>query len=318
MRRPFSLLLLVFFSFTIFHAFAQEPFLTQDEWVKLRDESNGALAYENLRYLTTLHRVPATPQFDQAAAFMEKKAREYGLSNVTSEKFPIDGKITYGLMRSYLAWNVESGMLTEIKSPGERVIGDWAKEPIRLADYSRSAEIETTLVDVGDGTKDSDYAGKDLKGKIVLADGFLMGVERLAIAKYGAAGIVSDMPNQRTAWSGLDKTLVRWGHLDARQPEGFAFMVSKAEAEELRAELKQGEVKLRARVKATVGTSGCEAARRICFHGFKGRGGGAARGAEAGRSEIARQGEGNGGAGALDGGERNDSWRRPKRGRDCV
>jgi hypothetical protein len=197
--------------------------------------------------------VPATPQFDQAAAFMEKKAREYGLSNVTSEKFPIDGKITYGLMRSYLAWNVESGMLTEIKSPGERVIGDWAKEPIRLADYSRSAEIETTLVDVGDGTKDSDYAGKDLKGKIVLADGFLMGVERLAIAKYGAAGIVSDMPNQRTAWSGLDKTLVRWGHLDARQPEGFAFMVSKAEAEELRAELKQGEVKLRARVKATVG-----------------------------------------------------------------
>ena len=269
MRRRFSYLLLVLLFATVLSAIGQEPFLTQDEWVKLRDESNGALAYENLRYLTTLHRVPATPQFDQAAEFMEKQARAYGLSEVMSEQFPIDGKITYGLMRSYLAWNVESARLAEIKSEslelrckrdplqctneGEHVIGDWANEPIRLADYSRSADVETMLVDVSNGTNDSDYAGKNVKGKIVLADGFLMGVERLAIAKYGAMGIVSDMPNQRTAWSGLDKTLVRWGHLDAREPTGFAFMVSKAEAEELRAELKQGEVKLHANVKATVG-----------------------------------------------------------------
>ena len=53
---------------------AQTPFLSKQEWVALREESNGAAPYENLRYLTTLHRVPATMQFDQAARFIEQRA----------------------------------------------------------------------------------------------------------------------------------------------------------------------------------------------------------------------------------------------------
>jgi hypothetical protein len=62
------------------------------------------------------------------------------------------------------------------------------------------------------------------------------------------------MPNQTTAWSGLDTTVVRWGHLDARQPSGFAFMVSRQTAEALRSRLRRGEpVILNAHVKATVG-----------------------------------------------------------------
>jgi hypothetical protein len=110
------------------------------------------------------------------------------------------------------------------------------------------------LVDVGNGAREDDYASKDVHGKIVLADGVLARVQELAIAKHGAVGIISDMPNQTTAWSGLDKTLVRWGHLDARQPSGFAFMVSRETAESLRARLRQGEpIVLSAYVKASVG-----------------------------------------------------------------
>ena len=62
------------------------------------------------------------------------------------------------------------------------------------------------------------------------------------------------MPNQTTAWSGQDRTLVRWGHLDAREPAGFAFMVSPETAESLRARLATGgPVILSAKVKADVG-----------------------------------------------------------------
>jgi aminopeptidase YwaD len=100
----------------------------------------------------------------------------------------------------------------------------------------------------------SDYAGKDVRGKIVLADGVLSGVQRLAVAKYGAAGIVSDMPNQSTAWSGLDTSIVRWGHLDGSLPQGFAFMVSRATAADLRAQMLAGHpVLLGAHVEAEVG-----------------------------------------------------------------
>ncbi len=234
-------------------AIAQEPLLSSPQWTLLRDEANGAVPYENLRYLTGLHRVPGTPAFDQAAHFIVERAREYGLDDAHSEEFPIDGVRTYGLMRSYLAWSVQAGQLWEVR-PHHLLIGDVATDPIRLADYSHSASLETSLIDVGKGTSASDYAGKEVRGKIVLADGLLTRVQQLAVAEHGAAGILSDMPNQTTAWSGLDPTLVRWGHLDARQPAGFAFMISRQTAGLLRARLAlQEEIVLNAQVKATVG-----------------------------------------------------------------
>jgi aminopeptidase YwaD len=236
-------------------AFAQEPFLSTRQWATIRDESSGAAPYENLRFLTGLHRVPATPEFDQAAQFMLQKAREYGFPDAHSEQFPIDGTKTYGLMRSYLGWNVEAGTLWEV-SPHHLLLGDWKTDPIRLADYSRSADVTAALVDVGNGAREEDYRDKDVRGKIVLADGVLARVQALAVIEHGAAGIVSDMPNQTTAWSGLDPTLVRWGHLDARQPSGFAFMVSRETAQSLRARLQAGDqITLKAEGKATVGPS---------------------------------------------------------------
>jgi aminopeptidase YwaD len=232
---------------------SQQPFLDSHQWIALRDEASGAAPYENLRYITRLHRVPATAQFDEAAQFILQRAREYGLADVHAEQFPVDGKTQYGLMRSYFAWTVEKGELWEVR-PQHLLLGDWATDPIRLADYSRSGDAETSLVDVGEGNHDTDYAGKDVRGKIVLADGVLACVQALAVTKYGAAGIVSDMPNQTTAWSGLDRTIVRWGHLDARQPSGFAFMVSRETADALRARLRAGEgIVLQAHVKAEVG-----------------------------------------------------------------
>jgi aminopeptidase YwaD len=246
-------LICLFVGFSTLCAFAQQPFLTATQWGALRDESNGAAPYENLRYLTGLHRVPATPEFDQAAQFVLQRAKEYGLSDAHSEQFPIDGSKNYGLMRSYLAWIVEEGRLWEVR-PEHLLLGDWKTDPIRLADYSHTADVETELVDVGNGGSEADYSGKDVRGKIVLADGVLARVQQLAIAQHGAVGIVSDMPNQTTAWSGLDTTIVRWGHLDARQPSGFAFMVSRQTAEALRSRLRSGDaVALSAHVKATVG-----------------------------------------------------------------
>jgi aminopeptidase YwaD len=233
---------------------AQQPFLTDTQWTLLRDEASGVTPYENLRSLTRLHRVPATPEFDQAADFMLARAKEYGLQGAHAEQFPIDGKIHYGLMRSHLGWKVESASLWELQ-PQHTLLGDWATDPIRLADYSHSADAEVTLVDVGAGTSEADYVNKQVLGKIVIADGSLAAVQRMAVMEHGAAGIVSDMPNQTTAWSGLDTTLVRWGHLDALLPKGFAFMVSPNTAKALRTQMMRGPVTLSAHVKADVGPS---------------------------------------------------------------
>lgn len=238
-------------------ACAQTPFLSESQWSTLREESTGIAPYENLRRLTQLHRVPGTADFDVAAQFVLERAQEYGLHDVHAEQFAIDGQIHYGLMRSHLGWNVQAARLWQV-SPRHSLLGDWATDPIRLADYSHSAEVEAVLVDVGAGSSEADYAGKEVRGKIVLADGLLSTVQRLAVMQYGAAGIVSDMPNQSTAWSGLDAGLVRWGHLDANLPRGFAFMVSGATAGDLRAQLQAqhatgGDVVLHAHVESQVG-----------------------------------------------------------------
>jgi hypothetical protein len=63
---------------------------------------------------------------------------------------------------------------------------------------------------------------------------------------------VSYAQNQRTAWSGEDENLVRWGHLQtfAATPT-FAFMVSLKQGREFRQRLARGEqVRLEARVRA--------------------------------------------------------------------
>src|SRR5580692_6500916 len=143
---------------------AQQPFLTETQWTQLRDEASGTAPYENLRSLTRLHRVPATPEFDQAAEFMLMRAKEYGLQDAHAEQFPIDGRIHYGLMRSHLAWQVGFARMWVV-GPQHSLIGDWSTDPIRLADYSHSADVEAALVDVGAGTAAADYAGKDVRGK---------------------------------------------------------------------------------------------------------------------------------------------------------
>ncbi len=133
-----------------------------------------------------------------------------------------------------------------------RKIASYEAEPVVLAEDSESADVTAMLMDVGEGTKDSDYAGKDVKGKIVLVGAQPGAVQDLAVGKLGAVGIVSYAQNQRTAWSGEDENLIRWGHLETFSAnKTFGFMVSLKTARALQGRLAGGQkVVLHAVVKA--------------------------------------------------------------------
>ena len=124
--------------------------------------------------------------------------------------------------------------------------------PVSLAQDSESADVTAALIDVGDGTSESDYAGKEVAGKIVLAASQPGPVADLAVAKYAALGIVSYAQNQHTAWWKEDENLVRWGHLGSfAKFNSFAFMVSLKQARALQQRLADGEeIMLNARVRA--------------------------------------------------------------------
>lgn len=214
-------------------------------------EVDGPATLETVRELSRFHRVQGSPGFAAAAAHLEKRLRAAGLSTAKVERYPADGKTRYAHFRSYFGWAPVSARLEEV-SPRPGRVTSFPELSVALADYSQDADVTATLVDVGRGTDPKDYAGRDVRGKIVLADGPLPTVHRLACLERGAAGFLSAFPNQTTAWSGDDRDLVRWGHLDAYETGNrFAFMVSKRQAADYRSRLAAGEkVVLAARVRA--------------------------------------------------------------------
>ena len=228
------------------------PLLPEKDIAALANELSGETAKQTLEGLVQFHRQRGSRGFHSAAELVLERARAYGLTDAEMLRFPADGKIFYGTQRSRQAWDADKAELSELKDGREVGIASYAAEPIVLAEDSESADVTADLVDVGDGTKESDYAGKDVKGKIVLVAAQASAVQDLAVGKFGAAGIVSYAQNQKTAWSGENENLIRWGHLDTFSPnKTFAFMVSAKTARAMRQRLAAGEkIRLHALVKA--------------------------------------------------------------------
>src|SRR5438309_10344017 len=179
-------------------AVAQKPpLLPEKDVAALANELSGETAKWNLEGIAGFHRQRGSRGFHEAAELMAERLRAYGLSDVAILQFPADGKIFYGTQRSRPAWDAEVGELTEITlkptrlcqegwreevdklhaegkvgvamiCPNVNVLASYEAMPIVLAEDSESAKVTADLVDLGEGTKQSDYAGKDVKGKIVL------------------------------------------------------------------------------------------------------------------------------------------------------
>lgn len=239
---------------------APPPLLPEPAVRALAAEVSGTAAKRNLQDLTLFHRMRGSRGFRAAAERVRDRAKEYGLSEVELIELPADGTIFYGTQRSRPAWDVDFAELWEQRKEGDSwVDGDriasWEARPIVLAQDSASGEVTAELVDVGAGTAEADYQGKDVRGKLVLISSQPGAAYALAVDKLGAAGLVSYAQNQQTGWWKEDETLVRWGHLNTfPAPKTFAFMVSLKQARAWQERLTAGgtgtPVRLRASVRA--------------------------------------------------------------------
>ena len=233
------------------------PLLAFGQAQSIAAELSGSAALRTVTALSLHHRMRGSTGFAAAAELIRERQAEYGLEDVEILSLPADGTIFYGTQRSRPAWNATFAELWEQRREGSgwvdgRRIASWADQPISLAQDSVSGRAEAELIDVGAGTAESDYAGKEVRGRLVLTSSQPEAVADLAVGRFGAAGIVSWAQNQRTAWWGEDESLVRWGHLNTfgAHPT-FAFMVSPAQARAWQERLRGGEtVRLRAEVEA--------------------------------------------------------------------
>jgi hypothetical protein len=150
------------------------------------------------------------------AAYAEKTAKEYGFSDVHIERFPLGAK----------QWDGEMGELWVTEPGPPRLITRYRDIATTLATGSMSGDVTAELVYAGRGDAESDYAGRDVKGKIVLVSGPVGAAHTLAVGRFGAEGVVSfyngtgkpiDRPDQM-GWSGVGG---RGGGAGGRTTWGF-------------------------------------------------------------------------------------------------
>lgn len=233
------------------------PLLPEPVARALAAEVSGTEARQTAQDLTLFHRMRGSRGYRAAAERVRDRLQRYGLADVQILELPADGRIFYGTQRSRPAWDADFAELWEQERVGEtwtdaRRIASYELRPVTLAQDSAGGTVTAELVDVGAGTSEQDYAGKDVRGKLVLVATQPSAALPLAVERYGAAGIVSYAQNQQSAWWKEDETLVRWGHLGSfPAPKTFAFMVSLRQARDWQERLARGTaVRLRAEVRA--------------------------------------------------------------------
>ena len=232
--------------------------ISEDILLQIAEETSGEAAKRNLDTITLQHRMRASNQFEIATQHIVSQLKHYGLDEVAVLEYAADGKTMYGTQKSRPVWNVRFAQLWEVRdSDGElvrlRKLADWDSVPLTLAQDSLSADVTASLVDIGTGMQDSEYEGKDIKGKLVLTSSQPGAVADRAVGELGAAGILSYAPNQKSAWWKEDDRLIRWGHMGSfPKTESFGFMISLGEARALQQRLQSGETILfHARVDAS-------------------------------------------------------------------
>jgi hypothetical protein len=199
------------------------PFLPDARLRALTGQISGDRAYEHVRHLSHYHRTGGSRDFWKAAEYLRDAASAAGLEEVKLIRQKWDGH----------GWSCRGGEAW-LLDPQPMKLADYGEVAVGIADHSRSTHVTAELVDVGAGTSDKDYAGRELKGRVVLASGGLQTVVREAVWKRGALGVVSSMTNRPDAIDAPDQ--VAWGHVPYESkgvegvkdglPGGFAVMVS--------------------------------------------------------------------------------------------
>jgi aminopeptidase YwaD len=156
-------------------------------------------------------------------------------------------------------WDYRLGTL-EFDGVAEPPLLSRERDRVSLAINSFSTPpdgIVARLVDVGSGSA-ADYAGKDLKGTVVLGDAPLGRLWQDAVKRGGAAGVISTevaryiRPSDPSSMSEEQKDVLQWGSVPYDpNAAAFGFKSSWRAASRMRERLKGGDVRVRVSVDAS-------------------------------------------------------------------
>jgi len=226
----------------------------------VKEELSGEKAKGYVTQISHFHRIQASTMFHDAAKHVKQELIKSGLRDAKIEQFKSDGAVKYWTHISPVGWKVKSAEL-KLVEPEEKPLVRYADTPTCLHTCSNATPpkgVTAELMDVGVGTKPEDYAGKNVKGKFVLATGRAKLVHGQAVYKFGAAGVITDtlayeIKNVRESVDIPDAHSYQsiWPDADVVSKVKFGFSLSKRQGNHLRKLLQEKKtVKLQAKVDA--------------------------------------------------------------------
>jgi aminopeptidase YwaD len=237
-------------------AAAQEfvPLLDPARRDLLHEALSGEIAKDHVIQITRHHRIQGSRGYRGAAQYVLAQLRAYGFGEDEAwiESFPSDGRVAYQTWQSPSGWDVDWAELRMVEPADERIVG-YPEVAMSLITYSNPGDVTAELVWVGAGTGEADYAGKDVRGKFVLATGYGGSVHRLAVLQHGAAGVVAYLDDDRARdYPDMLQYTGMWPTTDELPRVTFGFNLTNRQGERLRDLLARGrKVVLRGQVKGT-------------------------------------------------------------------
>jgi hypothetical protein len=216
-----------------------------ERWLEaLRPLASGERALAAVREIARHHRIQASPGYDDAANGLVRVLESDGLDPVV-EHAPGDGMTALAGCRMPEGWTCERAHAVLHSLGGATRIAEFPREPLSLIQRSAPASGRFPVVSIPDGTRAEDYAGSDVRGRVVLTEGAVQRVHRHAVIERGAAGLLAYgrrlLPPARTRDHDRDSlayTSYWWG---ADEPRGWGFVVSPGQGDALAARLGAGE-----------------------------------------------------------------------------
>lgn len=225
----------------------------------IANEYSGEAALENDRQIIQYHRIQGSPMMAEVAEkVVLSKLRGWGIES-SLEQFLSDGKTRYQSHLSPMGWDMRGGELWV-----ESVAGvpnfvpfrmcRYSDVPMCVSTYSKGGDWSGELVNVGAGTSDKDYEGKDVRGKVVLAFGYAGTVVRAAAVKRGAVGVVIyPAPDDRPDHPDMVRYNGIWPRAEELDKTAGGFQVSANQYTQLRALMQHGAVRVHGKIDATLG-----------------------------------------------------------------
>ena len=215
-------------------------------------------AFGVVTFMDQYWRVAGNPGFDATVDLLRAGLVEGGFASAAGDAGPRVWVEAYE--NTGHGWDYQTGTL--------RLVGD--EEPVLSREKDRvslcinsfptpAGGLRTRLVDVGAGTAEADYAGRNVKGAVVLGDGPVGALWREAVKARGAAGVISTSappyvrpatPEEFTADDQWD--VFQWGSVPYDDAvRGFGFKASYRAARRLRDALAAGRDRVTVEIAST-------------------------------------------------------------------